>query len=92
MLLFADDMVIFDQNYERLRNSLKKIGECLEQLDLYINPNKCKSIRINKHNSHYKSFKCQGKKIDKGDSYIYLGIVMHVTTQSVKCDLDCFGS
>lgn len=89
MLLFADDMVIFDQNYERLRNSLKKIGECLEQLDLYINPNKCKSIRINKHNSHYKSFKCQGKKIDKGDSYIYLGIVMNVTTQSVKCDFDC---
>lgn len=81
ILLYADDIAIYDRTLEGLQYRLTRIGEELLGLALDINPAKCGVMGTN---SHYQqlamkaTITCQNKQIYAVEKYKYLGFPLSV--------------
>jgi ribonucleases P/MRP protein subunit RPP40 len=77
--LFADDCVIYrkimdDTDEQILQKDLNVIGDWVHRNKMSLNVNKCKTMNFGGKKEH--NYEMQGKKLDRVDTYKYLGVVL----------------
>lgn len=78
VLLYADDTVIFADNYDEMQNALKVFENYCKMWKLSVNIGKTKVMVFSKRKSKMDfDFKLDGTSLEIVDSYTYLGLLLN---------------
>ena len=85
VLLYADDTVLFANNYQDMQNLLNVFDSYCTKWKLIVNCKKTKVLIFNGNKKDYKNvFYLDKSKLDNIESYTYLGIIFHKSNRLTK--------